>query len=74
MQCMEERHRLLEGGDKVRLKTGGPIMTVQVAPDHMAYCVWFVGDKPHQGTFHQDALVLVAPKGSLPDSVFLPLS
>jgi uncharacterized protein YodC (DUF2158 family) len=74
MQCMEERPRLLEGGDKVRLKTGGPIMTVQVAPDHMAYCVWFVGDKPHHGTFHQDALDLVAPKGSFPDSVYTPLA
>lgn len=71
---MEERPKLLEGGDKVRLKTGGPIMTVQVAPDHMAYCVWFVGDKPNHGTFHQDTLELVAPKGSWPDSAYAPLA
>ena len=71
---MQERPNVFEGGDKVRLKAGGPIMTVQVAPDHMAYCVWFVGNKPHQGTFHEDALELVAPKGSLPDSLFTPLA
>ena len=61
-------------GDKVRLKTGGPIMTVQVTRDHMAYCVWFVGDKPHQGTFDQDTLNLVRAKGQLGDSAFHPLN
>jgi uncharacterized protein YodC (DUF2158 family) len=71
---MQESPKLLEAGDKVRLKSGGPIMTVQVAPDHMAYCVWFVGDKTHHGTFAQDTLNLVAPKGSFPESAFTPMS
>jgi uncharacterized protein YodC (DUF2158 family) len=68
-----DKPKLFEEGDKVRLKAGGPIMTVQVAPDHMAYCVWFVGDKPHQGTFDQDTLELVMPKAKLADAMLPPL-
>jgi uncharacterized protein YodC (DUF2158 family) len=74
MRFMQESPKPFEGGDKVRLKSGGPIMTVQVAPDHMAYCVWFVGDKPNHGTFAQDSLVLVAPRGSFPESAFTPIA
>lgn len=63
-----------EQGDKVRLKKGGPVMTIQVAPDEMAYCVWFVGPKTHQGTFSQDSLELVRRKDEVRDSVFPNLS
>ncbi|MES3000395.1 MAG: DUF2158 domain-containing protein [Pseudomonadota bacterium] len=57
-------------GDKVRLKTGGQIMTVEASPDHMAYCVWFVQSKPYQGTFHTDSIELVLPADDVPDSRF----
>ena len=69
---MQEQSKF-ERGDKVRLRDGGPIMTVQAAPDHMAYCVWFVDAKPHEGTFHSGSLTLVMHAASVPDSKFSPL-
>ena len=55
-----------ERGDKVRAKTGGPIMTVEAAPDHMAYCIWFEGAIPHEGTFHSESLELVMSRTRAP--------
>lgn len=54
-------------GDVVRLKSGGPEMTISdvptlesLGPDFADYqCKWFVGDKLHHGSFKADALVKV---------------
>jgi uncharacterized protein YodC (DUF2158 family) len=46
-------------GDKVQLKSGGPVMTVRVAPGRIAYCIWYVGGRRCQGTFEQEVLVRI---------------
>jgi len=49
-------------GDIVKLKSGGPEMTVQVLPDPPAKyyrCQWFAGKKLESGTFPADSLELV---------------
>jgi uncharacterized protein YodC (DUF2158 family) len=42
-------------GDVVKLKSGGPAMTVTAIGEHVgetkASCVWFEGTEQHQGTF-----------------------
>ena len=50
-------------GDVVRLKSGGPRMTVQDIGDYSAkglkvgiYCVWFEGTKKLSSAFHPDTL------------------
>lgn len=53
----------LKVGDVVRLKSGGPSMTVtQVGEDAygvpMVWCAWFEGTKPMDGTFPPGALEL----------------
>jgi uncharacterized protein YodC (DUF2158 family) len=44
-------------GDKVQLKSGGPVMTVNSSGPDSAYCVWFDGDKPLGQGFHPEALM-----------------
>ena len=49
----------LESGDRVRLKSGGPMMTVQyVNSDHQldVTCSWFVGDKHFSEAFTMASL------------------
>lgn len=50
-------------GDVVRLKSGGPRMTIQDINDHATagarrgvQCVWFVGTELKSGTFQSEAL------------------
>ncbi|MDR6585541.1 YodC family protein [Herbaspirillum frisingense] len=51
-------------GDTVRLKSGGPVMTVQQAGDFSmkasirdgARCIWFKDDVPSEQIFASDAL------------------
>jgi uncharacterized protein YodC (DUF2158 family) len=52
-------------GDIVRLKSGGPEMTVKSLPDPIDWpqnyyrCQWFAGKKLESGTFPPDSLELV---------------
>jgi uncharacterized protein YodC (DUF2158 family) len=45
-------------GDVVRLKSGGPPMTVAI-PGEDIYCHWFLGSQQQHGSFPPEALELV---------------
>jgi uncharacterized protein YodC (DUF2158 family) len=49
-------------GDTVRLKSGGPVMTVQVRSLSLCYCVW-LDDKSarKESVFEMDTLIKVEP-------------
>ncbi len=56
----------IKKGDTVRLKSGGPMMTVQDIGDYSSsggeedvVCVWFDGNKPMNEVFHQSVLKIV---------------
>lgn len=57
----------VKAGDIVRLKSGGPKMTVtQVGESAMVreptvWCVWFVGAKKFEDTFSPDVLETATP-------------
>ena len=52
----------LSQGDTVQLKSGGPIMTVQVCSLSLCYCVWFDEDGSRkEGSFEMDTLIQVEP-------------
>lgn len=42
-------------GDTVRLKSGGPLMTVNWMGGKVT-CVWFIDDKFNSATLHREAL------------------
>ena len=50
-------------GDVVKLRSGGPEMTVNSVPDggyHDSYrCQWFAGKKLESGNFEEDQLIQV---------------
>jgi uncharacterized protein YodC (DUF2158 family) len=46
-------------GDVVRLKSGGPNMTIGEIGDTGVYCQWFAGDKPSASLFDSETLVKV---------------
>lgn len=49
-------------GDIVKLKSGGPDMTIRVSPDTAGksyVCQWFAGKKLEQGNFPEDSLTQV---------------
>jgi uncharacterized protein YodC (DUF2158 family) len=54
-------------GDVVRLKSGGPNMTVTSCGDHWStgpngvFCTWFAGTKQESGVFKMEVLALVPP-------------
>jgi uncharacterized protein YodC (DUF2158 family) len=51
-------------GDIVRLKSGGPKMTVvQGMAATVIYCSWFEGEKYNRGAFPPDALDLILEDG-----------
>ena len=52
-----------EVGTIVKLKSGGPEMTIQSFSNDgvSAYCQWFAGKKLESGTFPEDSLEAVTP-------------
>lgn len=58
-RCMQEA--VVQVGETVRLKSGGPAMTVQlVANDEsMVYCTWFEGESLKTGAFSLKTLCRV---------------
>ncbi len=69
--------RYFKPGDKVQLKSGGPVMTVlkyieekealvgTIESDEFVECEWFEKGTPHRGVFNQNAVVKVEnPKKS----------
>ena len=60
-------------GDAVRLKSGGPCMTITAlgvysgwtpSPVHTVTCRWFEGEKPQETVFDVALLAKVASRGS----------
>jgi uncharacterized protein YodC (DUF2158 family) len=54
-------------GDIVKLKSGGPDMTVRIVPDATGKtytCQWFAGKKLEQGSFPGDSLEPVKAEGN----------
>lgn len=47
----------IKAGDTVRLKSGGPEMTVEWVDQHEAYCVWFSGPEPKGQKFTITSLI-----------------
>ena len=47
---------VLKSGDVVRLKSGGPSMTVSIATDDKIECSWFFDGNIHHSTFTPDTL------------------
>jgi uncharacterized protein YodC (DUF2158 family) len=58
--------RALVAGDVVRLKSGGPAMTVVAAKDGEVFTKWLLADMhtPGLGSFPPDALLVQAPDKS----------
>ena len=46
----------LKVGDTVRLKSGGPLMTIESIEDNRAFCNWFSNDELKNGTFNVETL------------------
>ena len=52
-------------GDRVQLKSGGPIMTVEGYEDGYVVCVWFEGKKRESGTFKEGTLQPAPARGAI---------
>ncbi|MGL4596288.1 MAG: YodC family protein [Bacteroidia bacterium] len=46
-------------GDKVRLKSGSDVMTVESFKDDQIYCVWYINNEFSRNSFPAATLVLV---------------
>jgi len=63
---MESKYQV---GDVVRLRSGGPEMTVQKLPEDRQYndyyrCQWFAGKKLENGNFQEESLESVTPEAT----------
>lgn len=52
---------MIQVGDVVSLRGGGPAMTVQARSLNLAYCAWKVEGRLYQGTFEVNGLRLLRP-------------
>jgi uncharacterized protein YodC (DUF2158 family) len=68
--CTETKGNLMatkskfEVGETVKLKSGGPVMTVRFAASATSggyTCQWFAGKKLEQGQFAEESLVKAEP-------------
>lgn len=48
---------MFKAGDTVKLKSGGPSMTIAEIEGNQAQCVWFLNDIHQQHLFELDTLV-----------------
>jgi uncharacterized protein YodC (DUF2158 family) len=55
---MDERHAF-DTGDTVRLRFGGPLMTVLSGSDTTCCCMWFEGTRLRHGRFEPEVVELV---------------
>ena len=59
----------IDKGVTVQLKSGGPVMTVQVCSQNLAYCVWFdEASARKEGSFEVGTLVIVEPPATAGES------
>jgi uncharacterized protein YodC (DUF2158 family) len=48
-----------KAGDTVKIKSGGPIMTVErKLENNYVACQWFIGEKLESGVFQNDSLIM----------------
>ncbi len=63
----------LQKGDTVRLKSGGPVMTVSAHMTGAGFaCQWFVGGELKDGLFQPESLVKVTAEGKPVAEVAVP--
>jgi uncharacterized protein YodC (DUF2158 family) len=55
-------------GDVVRLKSGGPMMTVNIADadGQSCHCEWFVNGEAQRGYYNMESLEKATPPSSIP--------
>jgi uncharacterized protein YodC (DUF2158 family) len=58
----------MQEGDKVRHVTGGPVMTVDMAPIQMVFVHWYVDGWRQEAMLPQEELVLVEAVGQGSDA------
>lgn len=57
MPVMWARGKKMKIGDLVRLKSGGPVMTVSYVGTTNIKCTWFKGEDCHKENFPIDTLI-----------------
>ena len=50
----------MKPGDTVRLKSGGPTMTIREVDEELIVCDWFEGSKAQEKSFHVSQLIPIA--------------
>jgi uncharacterized protein YodC (DUF2158 family) len=65
LKINQQEKTMFELGEVVKLKSGGPDMTVKAVPTATTkryYCQWFAGKKLEQGEFPPESLEKVPPR------------
>ena len=53
---LKKREEKYKTGDLVKLRSGGPVMTVQSLNSDLVRCLWFAGKKLEEGYFQVESL------------------